>query len=457
MKDIAPILLILCLAFLPQTRAVNPPPGGGYSGFTTAEGTNALKNLSTGVGNTATGWYSLFASNTASFNTAVGAGTLLLNTADKNTATGALALFSNTTGNNNNAFGFQALFSNTTGPFNNAFGNGALASNTTGDRNTAVGEGALLTNTTGAHNIAIGVSALRNNSTGNDNIAIGQDASSQSQGGQFNTAVGSNALVFNDADGNTAIGGFALVSNSTGDSNTATGQGALETNTTGSDNTAVGYLALQSNTTGFHNTAIGFQALAQLTGGGGDNIAVGDSAGLNLTNGGSDIYIGSPGVATEFETIRIGESATQNSTFIAGIRGVTTGNGDAVNVVIDSAGQLGTMSSSRRFKNEIKLMGKASETILALKPVTFRYKGDKTNTPQFGLIAEDVEKVNPDLIARDKEGKPYTVRYDQVNAMLLNEFLKEHKKVQEQEVTILQLKNDFQFKLAEQQKQIETL
>jgi hypothetical protein len=451
------ILGIGCFGFAGAAQAVSPPPDGGYAGFTTAEGTNALRNLSTGVGNTATGWYSLFASSTASFNTALGAGTLLVNTADENTATGALALFSNTTGIDNNAFGFQALFRNTTGPFNNAFGNGALASNTTGDRNTAVGEGALLTNTTGAHNIAIGVSALRNNSTGNDNIAIGQDASSQSQGGQFNTAVGSNALVFNDADGNTAIGAVALVSNTTGDSNTATGEGALETNTTGSDNTAVGDLALESNTTGFHNTAIGFQALAQLTGGGGDNIAVGDSAGFNLTNGGSDIYIGSPGVATEFETIRIGESATQNSTFIAGIRGVTTGNGDAVNVVIDSAGQLGTMSSSRRFKNEIKLMGKASETILALKPVTFRYKGDKTNTPQFGLIAEDVEKINPDLIARDKEGKPYTVRYDQVNAMLLNEFLKEHKKVQAQEATILQLKKDFQSKLVEQQNQIETL
>jgi len=452
------VLGIGCFGFPDAAQAVSPPPDGGYAGFTTAEGTNALRNLSTGVGNTAAGWSSLFATSTASFNTAIGAGTLLVNTANENTAIGALALFSNTTGNNNNAFGFQALFSNTTGPFNNAFGNGALASNTTGDRNTAVGEGALLTNTTGAHNIAIGVSALRNNSTGNDNIAIGQDASSQSQGGQFNTAVGSNALVFNDADGNTAIGAVALVSNSTGDSNTATGQGALETNTTGSDNTAVGSLALQSNTTGFHNTAIGFQALAQLTGGGGDNIAVGDSAGSNLSNGGNDIYIGSPGVATEFETIRIGESATQNSTFIAGIRGVTTGNGDAVNVVIDSAGQLGTMSSSRRFKKEIKLMDKASETILALKPVTFRYKGDKTNTPQFGLIAEDVEKVNPDLIARDKGGKPYTVRYDQVNAMLLNEFLKEHKFVEEQQSTITNLKtvveqqrSEFEARAAKQQ------
>src|SRR5262249_29169697 len=148
---------------------------------------------------------------------------------------------------------------------------------------------------------------------------------------------------------------------------------------------------------------------------------------------------------TEFETIRIGESATQNHTFISGIRGVTTGNGDAINVVIDSAGQLGTMSSSRRFKNKIKLMDKASETILALKSVTFRYNRDTTNTPQFGLIAEDVEKVNPSLVMHDKNGEPYTVRYEQVNAMLLNEFLKEHKKVQKQGATI-----------AHQQKQIET-
>lgn len=332
------------------------------------------------------------------------------------------------------------------GPFNNAFGTGTLASNTTGDRNTAIGEGAMLANTTGFQNIAIGVSALRNNSTGHNNIAIGQDSCSQSSGGQFNTAVGSNTLESNTADGNTAIGAFALINNSTGDSNTATGEGALETNTTGSDNTAVGFLALQSNTEGFHNTAIGFQALAHLTGGGGDNIAMGDSAGFNLTNGGGDIYIGSPGVATEFETIRIGESATQNHTFIAGIRGVTTGNGDAINVVIDSAGQLGTMSSSRRFKNEIKLMDKASETILALKPVTFRYKGDTTNTPQFGLIAEEVAEVNPELVVRDKSGQIYTVRYDAVNAMLLNEFLKEHRTVQELKTTV-----------AQQQKQIDAL
>ena len=128
--------------------------------------------------------------------------------------------------------------------------------------------------------------------------------------------------------------------------------------------------------------------------------------------------------------------AEQLRTFIAGIRGVTTGNANAVPVVIDSDGQPGTVSSSRRFKDEIKPMNKASETILALKPVTFHYKSDSTGTPQFGLIAEEVAKVNPALVLPDKEGKPYTVRYDAVNAMLLNEFLKEHRKVEKLEAAL---------------------
>jgi hypothetical protein len=169
---------------------------------------------------------------------------------------------------------------------------------------------------------------------------------------------------------------------------------------------------------------------------------VGFLAGQNLTTGDGNIVIGNVfGVAGEGNTIRIGSAQTK--TFIAGIRGVTTVNTDAIPVLIDSAGQLGTISSPARFKKEIKPMDKASEAILALKPVTFHYKSDKTNTPQFGLIAEDVAEVNPGLVVRDKNGEIYTVRYDAVNAMLLNEFLKEHRKVQEQEATIAQLTKDF--------------
>ena len=200
------------------------------------------------------------------------------------------------------------------------------------------------------------------------------------------------------------------------------------------------------------NTAVGSRAL-QNNQGGSYNIAVGFVAGSALEAGGSrNIYIGNVG-AGESSTIRIGNSEDHQRTFIAGIRGVTTGLADVVPVLIDSAGQLGTISSSARFKKEIKPMNKASETVLALKPVTFHYKGDKTDIPQFGLIAEEVAKVNPDLVVRDKNGEIYTVRYDAVNAMLLNEFLKEHRKVEKQEATIAQLKKEVETMVAHAREQ----
>jgi uncharacterized coiled-coil protein SlyX len=233
-------------------------------------------------------------------------------------------------------------------------------------------------------------------------------------------------------------------------SNTANGSGALGRNITGDNNTATGFQALVSNQTGSGNTAVGSGALEFKTNGN-SNIALGFGAGANLTTGNNNIDIGNGGVAAESNTTRIG--FVQTRTFIAGIRGRTTGVANAVPVLIDSNGQLGTASSSRRFKKEIKPMDKASEAILALQPVTFHYKSDNTGTPQFGLIAEEVAKVNPDLVVRDEDGEIYTVRYDAVNAMLLNEFLKEHQMVQElksaaakQEATI-----------AKQQQQIEAL
>ena len=172
---------------------------------------------------------------------------------------------------------------------------------------------------------------------------------------------------------------------------------------------------------------------------GSSNIAVGSQAGANLTTGSNNIDIGALGVGGEANTIRIGRSGTQRKTFIAGIRGATVANG--VGVIVGTTGQLGTVVSSARFKEAIKPMDNASEAILALKPVTFRYKKelDPDKIPQFGLIAEEVEKVNPDLVARDQEGKIMSVRYEAVNAMLLNEFLKEHKKVEQLESTIASL------------------
>src|SRR5947207_1334637 len=247
--------------------------------------------------------------------------------------------------------------------------------------------------------------------------------------------------------GNTAEGAQALFSLTTGGANTAIGFQALFRNTTGVDNAATGWRALFHNTIGDANTANGFEALFYNTTGG-DNIAVGFLAGTNLTTGSNNIDIGNFGVDAESNAIRIGRPLVQTAlTYIAGISGTTVPNGVAV--VVGTDGHLGTISSSCRFKDEIKPMDNASEAILALKPVTFRYKQefDPKRIPQFGLVAEEVEKVNPDLVKRDRDGNLQTVRYEAVNAMLLNEFLKEHQKfeeqlckAQEQEAAIVQLK-----------------
>ncbi len=357
--------VLASFAFLPAAQAVSPPPDGGYANGNTAEGTNALFNLTTG---------------------------------SKNTADGYLALFFNNSGQLNTAIGSQALYHN-----------GA------GSQNTAVGLDALFHNTRGNFNTAIGYLALFNNT-------------------HIETFEG---------DFNTAIGSEALASNTTGSDNLANGFKALYSNTLGGVNTANGYEALAFNTTGSANTADGNHALFSNTTGNG-NIAVGSSAGANLTTGSGNIDIGNAGVASESNTIRIG--AFQTATFIAGItNAMVTGSP----VFIDtSTGQLGLMSSSERFKDAIEPMGKASEVLLSLQPVKFRYKQniDPKRASQFGLVAEDVEKVDSDLVVRDAEGKPYTVRYEAVNAMLLNEFLNEHGKVEKLETTV-----------ARQQKQIEVL
>jgi Chaperone of endosialidase len=332
-------------------------------------------------------------------NTAEGQNALFsLTTGHSNTANGLNALHNNTTGNNNTANGVNALFSNIFGHANTATGSYALYRNTTGYENTANGYGALQSNTTGNHNTATGLTALYNNTTGTDN-----------------TATGVSALGFN----------------TTGGSNTANGSGALAYNTTGHANTANGYQALFSNMTGYSNTANGVFALFSNTSGL-SNIAVGFQAGYNLTIGSHNIDIGNGGVAGESNKIRIGMEGTQNGTFIAGIANATvTGSGVYINT---TTGQLGLLSSSERFKDAIETMGNASEALLSLRPVTFRYKKDvdPKGSPQFGLVAEEVEKVNPDLVVKDTEGKVFTVRYEAVNAMLLNEFLKAHCKMEEQ-------------------------
>src|SRR6266545_156416 len=286
--------------------------------------------------------------------------------------------------------------------------------------NTAEGQAALFSLTTGVANTAVGWLSLNTVDTG-----------------KFNTAIGAATLIGNTASQNTATGVGALFNNGIGGNNTANGAFALFYNLQGGDNTAIGIAALSSNTTGSNN------------------VALGQSAGASATTGSGNVYIGAgmEGVA--------GES---DACYIKSVFGQTSASG--IPVLINSANKLGTTTSSKRFKEDIKPMDKASEELLALRPVTFRYKKeiDPAGTSQFGLVAEEVEKVNPDLVVRDKEGKPYSVRYDQVNAMLLNEFLKEHCKVEEQQRTIAGLKStvaeqqkSFQARLAEQEKQVEAL
>ncbi len=338
-----------------------------------------------------------------------------------NTAEGQNALLGLTTGTYNTAVGIYSLLSNTTAKFNTGVGAGTLLANTSTEQNTAIGAGALLSHTAGNGNTATGAFALFNDTSGQINTATGADA---------------------------------LFSNTTGGFNTATGQGALFSNTTGGDNTAIGPGTLSSNINGNDNTGTGVSALANNTTGN-NNVALGVLAGVQQTTGSDNIYIGFNMQGTA------GES---NACYIGSIFGQTSSGG--IPVLINGNHKLGTTTSSKRFKEDIKPMGKTSEALFSLEPVAFRYKKeiDPNGISQFGLVAEEVEKVNPDLIVRDKEGKPYSVRYDQVNAMLLNEFLKEHCKVEEQQRTIAGLKStvaeqqkSFQARLAEQEKQVEAL
>jgi hypothetical protein len=296
-------------------------------------------------------------------------------------------------------------------------------------KNTAEGQDSLFSLTNGNANTANGFSALKANTHGDRNTANGALALFTNVTGSENTAIGYAALFFNRGSGNTANGIAALHSNATGTYNTANGQRALYDNLSGSNNTANGSGALGNNTGGNNNTADGFQTLGDNTTGS-FNIALGNNAGRGVSTADDVICIGSAG------------ADVSHSCYIGNIFNQPSPSGLAV--FVNSDNKLGTIMSSRRFKEDIKPMDKASETILALQPVTFRYKKDfdPTGTAQFGLVAEDVAKVNPDLVVRDKEGKPYSVRYDQVNAMLLNEFLKERKKIEDQQETITQLKSD---------------
>ncbi len=362
------------------------------------------------------------------------------------TATGLRALTSDTNGGYNTATGVLSLSSNTGGFFNSATGAYALANNTIGSDNTANGYAALYRNTADA-NTATGFGALHGNTIGT-----------------MNTAVGTEALFHNDSGSdNNAVGAFALFNNVSGNFNNAHGRDVL-LNSTGDQNNAMGDDAMFFNTTGSFNTAVGDDALDNNVDGN-SNVAIGDEAGTGLGPSVSNcIAIGVPG-AGPFATF-------DNTCFIGNIFDEPVSDpGTQEAVFVDQFNVVGIISSSRRYKHDIKPMDQASEAILALKPVTFKYNSDKKGTPQYGLVAEEVAQVNPDLVARNKNGEISTVHYEQVNAMLLNEFLKEHRTVQElkstattQEATIAQLKafaaqqqRDFVATAAHQQKQIEAL
>ena len=302
-----------------------------------------------------------------------------------NTAYGTGVLPSNT-GSYNSGFGYQALYTNTSGSGNTAVGYGALYYNSTGDTNAAFGYLSMTENTTGYANTGLGYAALANNTSGTNNVGVG-----------FN-----------------ALGGV----------------------TSGAVNLAVGVNSLASVSTDYGNIGLGHRCLTNLSSGS-YNIGIGYTTGTTLTTGSSNIYIANNlGSATENGTIRIGDPSNQTATYVAGISGSTAASGVAV--YVNSSGKLGTLTSSRRYKRDIADMAANSEAVLSLRPVAFRYKEevDSTATPQFGLIAEEVEKVDPRLVAYNDKGEINTVRYEAVNSMMLNEFLKEHKRVQAQQEKI---------------------
>ncbi len=328
---------------------------------------------------------------------------------------------------NDTCFGLGADIGSTCTPLTNttsgnnantALGDNALSTNTTGIDNTAIGAGAMFSNTMGQDNTATGLSALIMNITGNENTATGVFALEENTSGADNTATGVRAMMF-----------------STGNDNTATGVDSLENNTSGGSNTAIGGVALGANTTGSNNIAVGFDA------------------GDNLTTGSNNIDIFDAGVAGESNTIRIGSQGAQTTTFIAGIFGgpkIKKG----CDVIAGSNGMLGCIKSSARYKRDIRDMGDASDKLMKLRPVTFQYKEDSDGIQQYGLIAEEVQKVYPELVIEGEDGRPETVEYQVLPAMLLNELQKEVRDNDRQTAQIARLSRQIEEMKARHEKEL---
>lgn len=437
------LLALACFAASPMalarpvpTPTPTPTPGEDRgNNNSAAENVDALNINTTGQYNTAHGWHALSANTTGTGNTANGSYALSSNTsASANTAVGAYSLMNNTTGSDNTGLGHSALWSNTTGVWNVAIGTNALGDNTTGWSNTAVGGEGLSANTTGLENTAMGAAALESNTTGSGNVAVGAGALSYRTGASHdlqgaNTAVGYYALGYTGAYWGTGLGG---------DGNTAMGDRAMENNVDGSFNCAFGLLALSADngeTDGSGNTAIG------------------NRAGYGLRTGIGNVYIGEQEMARD--------PAENYHTYIHNINTTSVSGGSADTVTIDlNTGLIGHLTSSRRHKEDIKAMNDASETLYRLRPVTYRYKKeiDRNQALDYGLIAEEVAEIDPNLAIRNAKGEIETVRYNAINVMLLNEFLKEHKAFVEEQDKVKKLEAGFAGLLAtvhEQAAQIE--
>jgi len=469
------LLRSVSVALLAAGSGITPQVHAACASQNTCFGINALQSVTTGDLNTAFGYEALFSDSTGSFNSAFGASALRSNTTGtSNTAFGSGALRANTTGERNTAVGNSTLISFATGTKNTAVGNFALAgleAPANGDRNTALGDAALYSLTSGSDNTALGNEALEGTTASPlfsavGNTAVGSRAMERVTSAEgstaigylallgingdspapinFNTAVGAGAMQLNrDGVYNTATGYHALFSQRpgiTGDRNTANGANALLANTKGSGNTASGADSLHSNTEGFRNTGAGINSLGSVTTGG-RNTAFGAAAGSGITTGSDNIVIGAqnPGQAAENGVIRIGNGAFQKKAFIAGVSGVTTGLNGATAVFVDANGQLGTIKSSQAFKEDIQPLADASERIYELRPVSFRYKQpyeDGSKPVQYGLIAEEVARVFPELVVYDAQGKPETVAYHLLASLLLNELQKERSVTDRQTATL---------------------
>jgi Chaperone of endosialidase len=352
-----------------------------------------------------------------------------------NTAAGAGSLYSNAGGSDNSAFGFQTLNSNGSGAANSAMGYRALLKNQGGSNNSAFGANALLKNTSSKDNSAFGANALLANATGAENSAFGVGSLYSNESGSYNVAFGNYAAYYNSSgDANTAVGYQALQDNGDGSDNTAVGSYALFSHQTGANNTAIGANALYNDLLGNQNIAIGVNALSANVGGSA-NIAIGYAAGVQIRES-SNIDIGNLGSSADVGVIRIGTSGAQTQTYISGIENSKiTGNA----VYVTSSGQLGVLASSERYKDRIETMGEKTDKLQLLRPVTFHLKSEPKGEVQYGLIAEEVAKVYPELVIRDDTGKIQGVRYDELAPMLLNEMQKQQRRIASQEETVARL------------------